>query len=137
MDTVITIWWVTLLIAYLLLIPLLGIVTRFLRHARAPCTRKCQKHGGKQGECERIAIGGSALRRMAKHECDRCPERCDLRQRQVDKNHFANQDHNAEIGVDPHQAHRHQEGRPEKLQGIDHRMAAAVRASTLASNSEM
>ena len=34
MDTVVTLWWITLLIAYLLLIPLLGIVTRFLRHAR-------------------------------------------------------------------------------------------------------
>ena len=34
MDTVITLWAITLLIAYLLLVPLLGIVTRFLRHAR-------------------------------------------------------------------------------------------------------
>ena len=34
MDTVIELWWITLAIAYLLLIPLLAIVTRFLRHAR-------------------------------------------------------------------------------------------------------
>ncbi len=34
MDTVIELWWITLIIAYVLLIPLLAIVTRFMRHAR-------------------------------------------------------------------------------------------------------
>ena len=79
-----------------------------------------------------------ALGRVAEHEGDGRTQRRDLRQRQIDKDHFAGQHLNAEIGVDADQAHRHQEGRPEKLQGIDHRMAAAaVSASTLASNSEM
>ena len=34
MDTVITLWWVTMIIAYLLVLPVLAIVTRFIRHAR-------------------------------------------------------------------------------------------------------
>jgi len=34
MDTVITLWWVTMIIAYLLVVPVLAIVTRFIRHAR-------------------------------------------------------------------------------------------------------
>ena len=34
MDAVITLWWVTMIIAYLLVVPVLAIVTRFIRHAR-------------------------------------------------------------------------------------------------------
>lgn len=34
MDGIITLWWVTLVIAYLLVIPVLALVTRFIRHAR-------------------------------------------------------------------------------------------------------
>lgn len=34
MDSIITVWWITLLIAYLALVPVLGLVTRFIRHAR-------------------------------------------------------------------------------------------------------
>ena len=33
MDAVIGLWWVTMIIAYLLVIPVLAIVTRFIRHA--------------------------------------------------------------------------------------------------------
>ena len=111
---------------------------RLLRHARAPGPREGQQHGGKQGECERIAIGRHALRRMAEHEGDRRAERRDLRERQIDEDHFARQDLNAEIGVDADQAYRHQERRPEKCERLDHRVAAAdVSASTLTSNSEM
>jgi hypothetical protein len=34
MDAIIGLWWVTLIIAYVLVIPVLSIVTRFIRHAR-------------------------------------------------------------------------------------------------------
>lgn len=34
MDAVIGLWWITLIIAYLLVVPVLAIVTRFIRHAR-------------------------------------------------------------------------------------------------------
>jgi hypothetical protein len=34
MDAIIGLWWVTLIIAYMLVIPVLAIVTRFIRHAR-------------------------------------------------------------------------------------------------------
>jgi predicted permease len=34
MDAIIGLWWVTLIIAYALLIPVLALVTRFIRHAR-------------------------------------------------------------------------------------------------------
>lgn len=34
MDGIITLWWVTLVIAYLLVLPVLALVTRFIRHAR-------------------------------------------------------------------------------------------------------
>ena len=111
---------------------------RLLRHARAPSPRERQQHGGKQSKCERIAIGRHALGRMAEHECHRRTERRDLRERQIDKDHFAGKDQDAEIGMDADKTHRHQEGRPEKLERLDHRLAAAdVRASTFTSNSEM
>ena len=75
---------------------------------------------------------------MAKHEGNGRTQRRDLRQRQIDEDHFASQHLNSKISVDADQTHRHQEGGPEELQGIDHRLAAAaVRASTLASNSKM
>ena len=65
-------------------------------------------------------------------------ERRDLRQRQIDENDFAGQDLNAEIRMDADEAYRHQERRPEKLSAPRSlRAAAAVSASTLASNSEM
>ncbi len=34
MDDIIHVWWLTLIIAFVTTIPLLGIVTRFIRHAR-------------------------------------------------------------------------------------------------------
>ncbi len=34
MDAIITIWWVSLLLALLLTLPVLGVVVRFIRHAR-------------------------------------------------------------------------------------------------------
>ena len=34
MDTIIFVWWLTLAIAFIATIPLLAIVTRFIRHAR-------------------------------------------------------------------------------------------------------
>lgn len=34
MDAIITLWWATLIIALVLTVPLLAIVTRFIRHAR-------------------------------------------------------------------------------------------------------
>lgn len=34
MDATIGLWWVTLIIAYMLVIPVLAIITRFIRHAR-------------------------------------------------------------------------------------------------------
>ena len=75
---------------------------------------------------------------MAEHERNGRAKRRDLCQRQIDEDHFAGQNLNAEIGVDADQAHRHQKRRPEKLQCIDHRIAAAaVSASTFASNNEM
>ena len=111
---------------------------RLLRHAGAPCAREGQQHRRKQRERERIAIGRNALRRMTEHECDRRAERRDLRERQIDKDHFAGKHLDAEIGVDADKRDRHQERRPEKNERLDHRLAAAdVRASTFASNSEM
>ena len=111
---------------------------RLLGHARAPSPRERQQHGGKHGKCERISICRHALGRVAEHECHRRTERRDLRERQVDKDHFAGKDQDPEIGVDADQAYRHQEGRPEKLDDIGHRFSAAdVRASTFTSNSEI
>ena len=111
---------------------------RLLRHACAPGPREGQQHGREQSERERIAIGRKALRRMTEHECHRRAERRDLRQRQIDKDDFAGKHLDAEIGVDADKTYRHQERRPEKNERLDHRLAAAdVRASTLASNSEM
>ena len=75
---------------------------------------------------------------MAEHECYRRTERRDLRERQIDKDHFAGKDQDPEIGVDADQAYRHQEGWPEELERLNHRFAAAdVRASTFTSNSEI
>ena len=75
---------------------------------------------------------------MAEHECYRRTERRDLRERQIDKDHFAGKDQDPEIGVDADQSYRHKEGLPEKLDDIGHRFAAAdVRASTFTSNSEI
>jgi len=34
MDDIIRIWWLTLIIAFIATVPLLGMVTRFIRHAR-------------------------------------------------------------------------------------------------------
>ena len=34
MDTIITIWWVSLVIALLVTLPILGVVVRFIHHAR-------------------------------------------------------------------------------------------------------
>ncbi len=34
MDEIIRLWWITLIIAFIATIPLLAIVTRFVRHAR-------------------------------------------------------------------------------------------------------
>lgn len=34
MDDIIRLWWVTLIVAFIATIPLLAIVTRFVRHAR-------------------------------------------------------------------------------------------------------
>lgn len=34
MDAIIFVWWLTLAIAFIATVPLLGIVTRFIRHAR-------------------------------------------------------------------------------------------------------
>lgn len=34
MDEIIRLWWITLIIAFVATIPLLAIVTRFIRHAR-------------------------------------------------------------------------------------------------------
>lgn len=34
MDEIITLWWLTLVVAFVATIPLLAIVTRFIRHAR-------------------------------------------------------------------------------------------------------
>ena len=111
---------------------------RLLWDPRPPAPRECQQHSGEQREGERIAVGRDALGRMAEHEGDGRTQRRDLGQRQIDEDHFAGQYLNAEIGVDADQAHRHQKRRPEKLQRIDHRIAAAaVSASTFASNSEM
>ena len=77
---------------------------RLLRHARAPGAREGQQHRGQQRERERIAIGRNALRRMAEHECHRRAERRDLRERQIDKDHFAGKHLNAEIGMDADKA---------------------------------
>src|SRR5262249_32258178 len=77
------------------------------------------------------------LSRMAEHERDSRAQRGDLRQGQIDKDHFTGQHLNAEIGVDADQADRHQERRPEGLQRIAHRVGdAAVRALASASHSE-
>ena len=54
-------------------------------------------------------------RRMAEHERHRRAERRDLRESQIDKDHFAGEDLDAEIGMDADKAHRHQERRPEEL----------------------
>jgi len=34
MDDIIRIWWLTLIVAFIATVPLLGMVTRFIRHAR-------------------------------------------------------------------------------------------------------
>ena len=74
---------------------------------------------------------------MTEHESYRRAKRRDLCQRQIDKDDFAGQHLDAEIGVDTDKAYRHQERRPEKQHWFDHRVATGdVRASTLASNSE-
>ena len=111
---------------------------RLLRHTRTPGAREGQQHGRKQRERERIAVGRGALGGMTEHEGDRRAERRDLRERQIDEDHFASEDLNAEIGVDADKTYGHQERRPEKYEWLDHRTAAAdFRASTFASNSEM
>ena len=75
---------------------------------------------------------------MAEHECHRRAKRGDLRERQIDKDHFASKHLDTEISMDADKRDRHQERRPEKNERLDHRLAAAdVRASTSASNSEM
>ena len=111
---------------------------RLLRHARGPRPREGQQHGRKQGEGKRIAIGGRTLGGMAEHECHRRAERRDLRERQIDKDDFAGEDLDAEIGVDADQAYRHQERGPKECEGFGHRAANAdSSAATLVSNSEM
>ena len=111
---------------------------RFLWDPRPPAAREREQHCCEQRERERITVGRDALSRMTEHEGDGRAKRRDLCQRQIDEDHFARQHLNAEIGMDADQAHGHQERRPEELQRIDHRVAAAaVSASTLASNSEM
>ena len=74
---------------------------------------------------------------MAEHERGGRAERRDLRKREIDEDHFARQHLDAEIGVDADEADRHQERRPEECERLAHRAAAAVSASTLASNSAM
>ena len=111
---------------------------RFLRHARTPAARERQQHRGEQRERERIAVSRDALGRVAEHEGHSRAKRRDLRERQINEDHFARKDLNAEISMNADQADGHEERRPEKLKCIDHRVAAAaVSASTFASNSEM
>ena len=98
---------------------------RLLRHARGPRPREGQQHGCKQGEGKRIAIGRRALGGMAEHECHRRAERRDLRERQIDKDDFAGEDLDAEIGVDADQAYRHQERGPKECEGLGHRAVNA------------
>src|SRR5450830_1787173 len=75
---------------------------------------------------------------MAEHECHSRAKRRDLRERQIDKDHFASKHLDSEISMDADKRDRHQERRPEKNERLDHHLAAAdVRASTFASNSEM
>ena len=75
---------------------------------------------------------------MAEYERYRRAKRRNLRERQIDEDHFAGKDLNAEIGMDTDQADSHEKRRPEKLHCIDHRIAAAaVSASTFTSNNEI
>src|SRR4029077_5777195 len=76
-----------------------------------------------------------ALRAMAEHEGHRCAQRRDLRQREVDEDDVAREHLNPEIGVDADEAHRHQEGRPDKSDRFDHLDPAALTsAATSVSN---
>ena len=59
------------------------------------------------------------------HEGDGRAKRRDLRQRQIDKDHFAGEDLNAEIGVDADQHTATRNGGQRNCSGIDHRIAAA------------
>jgi len=108
---------------------------RLLRQARREPPRDGEQHRGGEREGERIEICGMALHRMAEHERDRGAERGDLREREVDEDHLAAQHLDSEIDVDPQQAQRDQEGRPQQLQGVAHREARDASASTLKSNS--
>jgi hypothetical protein len=110
---------------------------RLLRHARRPRPRAGEQHRGEQREGERIAVGRDPLRRMAEHERGGRAERRDLRQREIDEDHFARQHLDAEIRMDAGQAHRHQEREQQERERLAHRAAAAVSAATLASNSAM
>ncbi len=110
---------------------------RLLRHARSPCPRQREQHCREQGERERIEVGRAARGWVTEHERHRRAERCDLREREIDEDDFARQHLDAEIRVDADQAHRDQERRPEKAQGLDHCDAADVSASTFASNIAM
>ncbi|MEJ0076862.1 MAG: hypothetical protein WDO17_15715 [Alphaproteobacteria bacterium] len=65
-----------------------------------------------------------------------CAERRDLRQREVDEDHFARQDLDAEIGVDADEAYGNEKWQPEEGERVAHR-AAAASASMLVSNSAM
>ncbi len=73
---------------------------------------------------------------MAEHEGDGCAKRCDLGQREIDKDDVARQHLDAEIGVDADKAHRHQERGPKKSDRLDHFAPAALtRVATSVSNS--
>ena len=110
---------------------------RLLRQPPRPLRREGQEQRGDEREGERIRISGAALHRMTEHEGDGGAERRDLREREIDEDDLAAQHLDAEIGVNPDQAERDQERRPQQLKRVAHRPACAVSAATSASNSEM
>ena len=108
---------------------------RFLRHTRCPGPRERQQHGRQQGEGQRIAVGRETLCGMTKHEGNGRAECCDLRQREIDEDDITGEYLDPEIGVDADEAHRHQEGWPEKSKRLGHlATAASMSVATLRSN---
>src|SRR5262249_21717436 len=109
-----------------------------LGHACRPSAREGEHDGGKESEDTRVTIGGGALRRMAQHKCDGGPECRNLGERQIDKDHFAREQLQAEMGMDRNEACCDQERRPEQVESVDHWMGTAdSSASIFASKREM
>ena len=66
---------------------------------------------------------------MPEEEGDGRAERRNLRQREIDKDDFAAENLNAEIGMDTDQADRHHECRPQQPESIRHGTPAAARSA--------